>query len=93
MPLFGAMLLAPLTGINPRWPKVLHAVDMGELAAAWPNGSVVSVCGKSRLRLLAYGDDLVLWPPRVKGLEPERCAGCHALTGRKRPRSTFKAVS
>lgn len=95
MPLFGAMVFAPLVAINPRWPRVLHAVEMEEIAHAWPNGSVTSECGRSRLRVLASGSDLVLWPPRVKGLTPdhERCADCYVATGRKRPRSTFRASS
>lgn len=100
MNLFVAMLCAPLIGISRRWPSVLHAVDADEICRAWPDGTVSSVCGVRRLRLVGTtspdveGVVGVEWPPRVAGLPPEwsRCRVCHELTGRRRPRSKFRAT-
>ena len=90
------MFSAPLVAFNRRWPRVLHAVDMEQIAPAWKKGgSVTAVCGATRLKVLACGPQLVLWPPQVKSLHPdhERCRACHEATGRKRPRSIYKAAA
>jgi hypothetical protein len=86
MMLIEAALNAPLIAINPRWKNVMHAAEMETIIDAWPNGTVTSVCGKPRLRLLAGPG---LWPPRVKGSPMARCRDCWEATGKKRPRSTW----
>lgn len=91
--LLGAMLDAPLIAVSKRHPYMLHAVDGGEVAGAWPDGTVTAPCGRSGLRLLADGERVLPWPPRAKGLSPEheRCRECWVSTGSKRPRSQMKA--
>jgi hypothetical protein len=94
IPLFQAMIYAPIAGANVRWPKVIHAIDVDEICATWGKRlTCTAVCGAKRLRPMSTRTLVVEWPVRVKGLAAqgfERCKACHDLTGRKRPRSWFK---
>lgn len=95
--LLGAGLDAPLIGVNPRWPKVWHAIEMGEVIRSWPDKTAEGACGKKFLRPLAVRDPdgfvlAGLWPPHKRQVEArghERCAECFELTGKMRPRSKF----
>lgn len=97
VPLFGMMLCAPLIVMNPRASEpVLHAVTMEGLAHRYSDKRVTvdAACGVRRLKVLAKGDVIGLFPPRISTL-PEgwtRCRECHELTGRKRPRTEWRAA-
>ena len=96
MLLIEACLNAPLIAVNPRWPSVLHAAEMDTIIKAWPDGTVTSVCGKQRLRLLTgHNGAPGLWPPRVKPMPPQwrRCPDCYRVTGKKRPRSGWREAA
>lgn len=90
--LFVAMLRAPLVGVVPNDPAVLHAVDLALIAHGWEKGETESVCGVTGIKLVDGGEGAgVEWPPRVSSLPDgrSRCRACHIATGRKRPRSAF----
>ena len=95
MMLIEALFSVPLIGVSRRWPGRLHAVESREIIRAWPNGTVAAVCGARRLRLLGDGDFAVAWPPSTRGLprSVERCQACWEATGKKRPRSKFRAAA
>lgn len=99
-PLFVAMLCAPLIGVNPDDPTVLHAVTMDQVCHGWSGENPMdAACGAASVKLLAAttGPDarvvVVEWPPKIASLPAghSRCRPCWEATGRKRPRSTWKA--
>lgn len=91
--LLSLLFRAPLIGVNPHKPEMLHAVTMDGIPIKnWPRTSTVeSACGKKRLKLLGSRGYAVEWPPNVRSLPKGtvRCDTCHDATGRKRPRSRF----
>lgn len=93
--LIGAMLNAPLVAVDVASPDLLHAATMETIGKGWEAETVSSACGAEGLKLLASGDQAVLWPPRVSSLAGamRRCKACHEATGRKRPRSEFRRVA
>lgn len=99
MNLIVASLCAPLVACSPASPNVLHAVTMEGVVKGWPNppdtgkSSFVSACGVDGVLFCGTPEFVPEWPPRVSSLPPTivRCRDCHRLTGRKSPRSSFKA--
>jgi hypothetical protein len=90
--LLGAAMDAPLIAFSRRWPDTLHAVTMEQVVKGWKQGTFVSACGRSGLRLMALNREqqmAALWPPAVRGLAPDliRCRECWEWTGRMRPRT------
>lgn len=87
------LLNAPLIGLQQRWPRKLHAVDVDGVPLK--GGLARSVCGLKGLRLLPLevgGETTAaLWPPRVRGMPArfERCRPCFDATKPKRPRTQW----
>lgn len=93
--LIDAALHAPLLGVRPDDPELLHAVDMHCVIQYWDSddGLFVSACGLDGIALVdADGSQSVVpWPPRVASLPAgrKRCKACQMATGNKRPRCSF----
>jgi hypothetical protein len=83
-------LTAPVVGLNPDEPHLLHAVEMNALIHGWDTGHLTAACGANGMRLLSErmaGQRVLPWPPSTRHLAPaRRCPTCWTLTGRKRPR-------
>lgn len=98
------LLNAPLCGIHPnaRAHKVIHAIEHGQVPIMRATGT--AACGRQGVKVMGVshpdgkGTDDVLsmpWPTQKRGLPEryERCDECWNLTGRKRPRITFKTAA
>jgi len=88
-----AIIDSPLTGVQRRWPKTMHAITAEDMRLRdWHKARTLrSACGR-RVAFIAMNGDVVLWPVqhRLPG-DLTRCRECWELTGKKRPRSHIEA--
>jgi hypothetical protein len=95
------MMLAPLSGMSRRrgGSNIIHAITAENVAKiAAPNKTmsrrrtVTAACG-AQVAVVAMGDSVGLWPPRVKGIPGAfpRCPECYEKTGKPRLRKPLEA--